>query len=230
VSGAGDGLLIAGQPRLLEDQNVVGAGERREDGGVGDVVHGAGEARLEPTKHGEDELAALDGMADGAEFCSLQLDALTVLRDGGVTLGERVELLEEEDGARLLVGREELLYGLPELTSSLIVAGHGEVEDGVADGAEEPTLDTRVGDDPVRIIRDGGAGSVDVRTEAEFAAQNLEVGHPLEVVGGHLQHESDVRLHAHSSRRVDEDPWRHVVRSRRGAGGTRRGRAGHSKR
>jgi len=230
VSGAGDGLLITGQPRLLEDQNVVGAGERREDGGVGDVVHGAGEARLEPTKHGEDELAALNGMADGAEFCSLQFDALTVLRDGGVTLGERVELLEEEDGARLLVGGEELLYGRPELTSSLIVAGHGEVEDGVADGAEEPTLDTRVGDDPVRIIRDGGAGSVDVRTEAEFTAQNLEVGHPLEVVGGHLQRESDVRLHAHSSRRVDEDPWRHVVKPRRGAGGTRRGRAGHSKR
>jgi len=112
--------------------------------------------------------------------------ALTVLRDGGVTLGERVELLEEEDGARLLVGGEELLYGRPELSSSLIVAGHGEVEDGVADEAEEPTLDTRVGDDPVRIIRDGGAGSVDVRTEAEFAAQNLEIGCPLEVVGGHL--------------------------------------------
>ena len=72
------------------------------------------------------------------------------------------------------------------MPGGLIITGEGEVEDGVADGAEEPTLDTRVGDDPVRIIRDGGARSVDVRTEAEFAAQNLEIGCPLEVVGGHL--------------------------------------------
>ena len=82
--GVGDGFLIMSKPGLLEHEHVVGAGERREDGGVGDVVHGAGEARLKPTKHGEDELAALDGVADGAEFCSLQLEALTVLRDGGV--------------------------------------------------------------------------------------------------------------------------------------------------
>jgi len=101
--GVGDALLVVRQPSLLEDEHVVGAGERRKNGGVGDVVDGAGEARVEPSEHGEDERTALDGVADSAEFSSLQLDALTVLRDGGVALLEGVELLKKEDGARLIV-------------------------------------------------------------------------------------------------------------------------------
>jgi len=129
----------------------------RENGGVGDVVDGAGEARVEPSEHGEDERTALDGVADSAEFSNLQLDALTVLRDGGVALLEGVELLKKEDGARLLVGGEDLLDGDPKLPGGLIITGEGEIEDGVADGAEEPTLDTRVGDDPLWIIGEGGA-------------------------------------------------------------------------
>ena len=60
-----------------------------------------------------------------------------------------MKLLEEEDGARLLVGGEEVLDGSPKLPGGLIIAGQGEVEDGVVDGAEEPTLDAGVGDDPL---------------------------------------------------------------------------------
>jgi hypothetical protein len=50
---------------LLEDEHVHGAGEHRKDGGVGDVVDGAGEVRVEATQHGEDERATLDRVADG---------------------------------------------------------------------------------------------------------------------------------------------------------------------
>ena len=161
------------QPGLLEDEHVVGAGERRKNGGVGDVVDGAGEARVQATQHGEDERTALDGVADSAEFNSLQLDALTVLRDGGVALLEGVELLKE-DGARLLVGGEDLLDGDPKLPGGLIITGKGEIEDGVADGAEEPTLDTRVGDDPVRIIGDGGAGASMCRRRPNLLHRTLK--------------------------------------------------------
>ena len=97
--------------------------------------------RIEPTKHGENEGATLDPVADGAEFSSLQLDALTVLRDGGVALHEGVKLLKKEDGMRLLVSGEDLLDGDPKLPGGLITTGEGQVKDGVADGAEEPTLD-----------------------------------------------------------------------------------------
>ena len=62
------------QPGLLEDEHVMGAGERRSC----DVIDGAGEARVEPAEHGEDERAALDGVSDGAQFNNLQLDALAV--------------------------------------------------------------------------------------------------------------------------------------------------------
>jgi hypothetical protein len=137
----------------------MGTGECRKHGGVADVVHSAGEARVKPTQHGENERAALHRVADGAEFNSLQLDALAVLRDGGVALGEHLELLEEEDGARLLVGGEEVLDGRPELLSSLIIAGQGKVEDGVADGAEEPTLDAVVSDDPLGVVGVGVPGA-----------------------------------------------------------------------
>ena len=157
--GVGNALLVVRQPCLLEDEHVVGVGEHRKNGGVGGVVDGAGEVRVEPSEHGEDERTALDGVADSAEFSSLQLDALTVLRDGGVALLEGVEHLKKEDGASLLVGSEDLLDGDPKLPGGLIITGEGEIKDGVADGAEEPTLDTRVGDDPLWIVGEGGAGA-----------------------------------------------------------------------
>ena len=61
---------------------------------------------------------------------------------------------------------------------------------------------------------------------AELAVEHLEVGRPLVVVGGHLQCEGDVSLHAHSGGRVDDDGRRQIARARGGAGGTRHGRVG----
>jgi hypothetical protein len=65
----------------------------------------------------------------------------------------------------------------------LVVVAHGEVEGGVVDGAEDPTLDAAVRLVPIRVGGIGGERAIDVRLEAEFAAQRLEVGRPLAVFG-----------------------------------------------
>ena len=54
--GAGDRLFVVGETELLECQHVMGSGECGKYSGVGDVVGGVGEARIEAAKEGEDEL------------------------------------------------------------------------------------------------------------------------------------------------------------------------------
>jgi hypothetical protein len=43
-------LFIVGQAKFLENQHVMGSGECGKNNGVGDVVGGVGEARIEATQ------------------------------------------------------------------------------------------------------------------------------------------------------------------------------------
>jgi hypothetical protein len=45
-----DYLLIVGQAKFLKNQHVMGSGECGKNNGVGDVVGGVGEARIEATQ------------------------------------------------------------------------------------------------------------------------------------------------------------------------------------
>ena len=98
-----------GEPKLLEGQHVVGALEVGEDSGVGDVVRGVGEALIDDAEEVEHELRLGDAMANVAEGVGGFLHLLGVVRDGGVALLDGVELVREEDCARLLVGAVEAL-------------------------------------------------------------------------------------------------------------------------
>jgi hypothetical protein len=55
-----------------------------------------------------------------------------------------VELVIQEDGAWSFVRLEHLADGRPKGTHRLLVVGHGEVEDGVGDGAVHPSADVEV--------------------------------------------------------------------------------------
>ena len=83
----------------VTSNNVMGPGECGKDSGVGDVVGGVGEARIEATQKGDDELRDLDRMADVAKSGGLGLQPLAVRRDGAVTLHHGVKFVEEEDDA-----------------------------------------------------------------------------------------------------------------------------------
>ena len=84
----------------------MGTREGRKNRGVGDVVGGGVEARVEAAQKAENELGVGDGVADLSKGSSLRLEALAVLVDGGVALLEGVELLEQEDSAGGRVGAE----------------------------------------------------------------------------------------------------------------------------
>ena len=130
----------------------MGSSERGKYNRVGDVVGGVGEARIEATQKGEDELRVLDRMADVAKSDGLDLQPLAVRRYGAVTLHHGVKFIEE-DGARLPVGAEDTLNGHPQISSGWIGTVHGEVEDGVVDGAGDPAPNAILRGIPLRIIR-----------------------------------------------------------------------------
>ena len=133
-------------------------------------------------------------MADVAKSGGLDLQPLAVRRYGAVTLHHGVKFVEEEDGAWLLVGVEDPFNGHPQITSGGIGTVHGEVEDGVVDGAGDLAPDAALRGIPLRIIRSRGSRAVDVRAKAELAAQRLEEERPLGVVGLKVQRNRDVRL------------------------------------
>ena len=66
----------------------------------------AGEALVEAAKDVEDKRAILDWRPKGSKLICHFLEALTVVDDGQITLGEGVELDVEEEDARLLVPQE----------------------------------------------------------------------------------------------------------------------------
>jgi hypothetical protein len=133
--GAGNRLFIVRETELLECQYFMGSGECRKDNGVGDIVDGVGEVRIEATQKGEDELRVLHGMGYIAKSGGLSLQPLAVRRDGAVPLHHGVEFIEEKDGAWLPVGAQDPLNGHPQIVGSWIGVVHGEVEDGVVNGA-----------------------------------------------------------------------------------------------
>lgn len=114
----------------------------------------------------------------------------------------------EEDRTRFLFGAEEPFHVHPKLPGGLLIAVHGEVEDNVVDGAEDPAADAAV-----RLIslrpegirgRRRKCGAIDVRLEAEFAAHLFEERSPLGVVGDfHHQLDRNVRLHGDGGEGVD---------------------------
>jgi hypothetical protein len=59
-------------------------------------------------------------MTDIMEGGGLSLSALAVCRDGRVALDHGVELIEEKDGARLLVGVKDSLDGHLEIAGSQV--------------------------------------------------------------------------------------------------------------
>jgi hypothetical protein len=96
-------------------------------------------------------------VADLPERISGALQLLGIGVDGEVALGQVVELLLEDDGARLLVRLEQGLDGDVQ-GAGVLIRLHGEVEDGVIGGVVHPPANTRVGLRPQGSA--GRAGSV----------------------------------------------------------------------
>jgi hypothetical protein len=71
---------------------------------------------------------------------------------GEISLSHGVEGVTQEDGVRCLVRLEMSIYGRPEIMGSLIGL-HGEVKDGVVNGAIQPATDTEVGLDSGVVAR-----------------------------------------------------------------------------
>lgn len=69
--GASDRLLIVGEMELLEFKHVMGSDECGKHSGVGNVVGGVREARIDATQKGEDEMRVLHRTADAEKSGSL---------------------------------------------------------------------------------------------------------------------------------------------------------------
>ena len=111
---------FVGKAELLQDKLFAGGGEVRQRVRIGDVVGGAGEARVEAAQEVEDELRVGDDAADITKRVGGGLHLLGIVVDRGVALGHQVELVAQEDGARGLVGLEETPDGQPEGMRGLI--------------------------------------------------------------------------------------------------------------
>ena len=119
-------------------------------------------------------------MADVAKSGGLDLQSLAVRRYGAVTLHHGVKFVEEEDGARLPVGAEDPLNGHPQITGGWIGTVHGEVEDGVVDGAGDPAPDAALRGIPLRIIRTRGSRAIDVERRPNLPHSDLKKNAHLE--------------------------------------------------
>ena len=74
-------------------------------------------------------------------------------------------------------GAEETFNGHPEFPGGLLAAFHGEVEDGIINGAEHPDANAAVRLIPLWPEGIGccrRSGAIDVRLKAEFAAHRFE--------------------------------------------------------
>ena len=214
-------LYRVGVAKLLENQRVPRRGEGRQDRGARDVVGRAGEARVDAAEEVEDELGLGDGVANVAEGISRRLHALTIVGDGEIALGHGVELVMQIDRARLLVGLKEVVDGDPQVPGRLIRL-HGEVEDVVGNGAEEPVAEAAIGLFPGGVGV-GGRSSVKMIEETEFPTHRAEEGLPLVVVGvTKLEGDRNMGLDGDGRIRVDENrgDGRGGRRHRSGVGGS----------
>jgi hypothetical protein len=173
-------VAFVGKAELLQDKLFAGGGEVRQRVRIGDVVGGAGEARVEATQEVEDKLRVGDDAADITKRVGGGLHLLGIVVDGGVALGHRVELMAQEDGARGLVGLEEAPDGQLEGTRGLIWRRR-QAEDIWPDRAKEPTANAGVSNVPGRV---GGTSLLrDMGKEAEFPTERCEERFPLVEVG-----------------------------------------------
>lgn len=157
---------------------------RRGEGGAGDGVRDdvmcVGESMVETAKVVEDEFGVLHGVADITKGVSGGLRVLALGVDAGVA-EDGQGLVVEKDGTWLFVGAEDVLNGDPKIASRLVVVLHCEVENGVVDGAEDPTFDGTVRLVPIHVGGISGSGPSICDLRPNFA-QGFEVGRPL-VVG-----------------------------------------------
>jgi hypothetical protein len=116
-----------------------------------------------------------------------------------------VELLLEDDSARLLVCLEQGLNGDVQ-GAGVLIGLHGEVENDVVGGVVHPPANTRVRLRPRWILRARNHRAVDVAEQLVLAAEGGEESLPLGVVGA-LEAEVDrhVLLHVDGGVGGEED-------------------------
>jgi len=155
--GGGAHFFLVLQAQLFEEELVPG-GSEGEGLRPGDVVGDVGVDLVEPSQQVEDEVGFRDGLPNVAQFVGLLLHANAVGVNGQIPLSHRVELVIQEDGARSFVRLEHRADGRPKGARRLLVVGHGEVEDGVGDGAVHPSADAEVSLQPGLVGVRGGDG------------------------------------------------------------------------
>jgi hypothetical protein len=140
----------------------------------GDVIGDAGVGLDESAQEVEDEVGLIYGLSDVTQFVGLLLHANAIGVDGQVPLSRRVKLVIQEDGARSLVGLEHPADGCPKSARRLRVVGHGEVEDGVGDGAVHPAADAEVRLCPDLVSGTRGGGGGEMMQQPELPTHGLE--------------------------------------------------------
>jgi hypothetical protein len=170
-------------------------------------------------------------VTDLPESISSALHLLGVGVDGEVALGQVVELLLEDDGAGLLVCLKQGLDGDPQ-SACILCRLHGEVEDGVVDGAVYPAANAGVRLGPQGVSRARSRRTIDVAEQPVLAAESGEERRPLGVVGAlEAEGDGDVLLDVDGSiggveGRGDGIPQGAGVSGAENAGGSRRSRRG----
>lgn len=102
-------LVLVHETKLLENEHVTSVGEGGEAyRRIGNVVVGVGEVGVDAAEEIEDQLGFLHAMSDVTKRVNHLLHLLAVFQGGGITLGDVVELVVEEDRSRFLVGVEEV--------------------------------------------------------------------------------------------------------------------------
>ena len=192
--GGGAHFLLVVQTQFFEKELVPGVGEG-EGLLSGDGVGDSGVDLVEPAQQIEDEVGLRYGLPDIAQFVGLLLHANAVGVNGQVPLSHRVEFVIQEDGARSFVRLEHSADGRPKGARRLRVVGHGEVEDGVGDGAVHPSADAEVSLRPGLVGGARGGGGGEMVQQPEFPTRGLERRRPLGEVGGlQLKGHGDVEL------------------------------------
>jgi hypothetical protein len=109
------------------------------------------------------------------------------------------------DGAGFLVCLKEFVDGDPEIASCL-VRFHGDIEDCIGNGAEEPTPNAAIGLSPSRLVGSRRSSTIDVRKKTKFATHCGEESLPLvEIEVLELQGDWNMSLHVDGGIRIDKD-------------------------
>jgi hypothetical protein len=210
--------VLDAEAEFLDAEHVGGGREVGQRHSVGDDVGGGGEARVEAAQEVEHQLRGRDGVADLPECSSSALQLLGVGVDGEVALGQVVELLLEDDGARLLVCLEQPLNGDVQ-RARVLIGLHGEVEDGVFGGVVHPASNTIIRLRPQGVVGTRSHRAIDVALQTVLPAQSGEEGLPLGEVGARqAQLDRDVLLDVDGGVGGEEAGGDSIAESAGGAG------------